>query len=824
MKNLKWRGLLIVFIIGFSIWMLYPYQEKINLGLDLQGGLHVVLEVQIDEAVKFDTNRLKEDIRIFLESKDIRIKNTEVIGLDQFKIIFANDKMRSQGETMVRKNFNQQIEAKEEQFDYVVFRLKEAYQKDIRSRALRQAKEVMVNRIDKFGVAEPSIQTQGDNRIIVQLPGIQDIARAQQLLQQTAQLEFRLVSEDEEKLKEALAGTIPPGYEVMYMERQREGHMDRIPLLVKKVAELTGASLKDARPTFDSQYNTPTVTFELDKTGAKIFADVTKNNIDRPLAIVLDGVVVSAPKIQSEIPDGSGVITGSFTPEEARDLAVVLTSGALPAPVKKIQDMRVGPSLGADSIKQGLYSGAAGMILVALYIIIYYMLGGLIANLALILNVVIIMGAMAMLKATLTLPGIAGIILTVGMAVDANILIFERIREELENGKKVRSAIDAGYKRAFITIFDSNITTIFSALILYQFGTGPVRGFAVTLMIGLLASMFTAVYVTRFIYDLLSLRQSFSNVRMLKMFGKTNFNFVKHRFIAYALSILVIAAGLVSIGIRGKNLFGVDFTGGDILQVKFNQHVPIEEIRKSIAEVGFGDAVIQEFGAADEVLIRSRFESSQSIFDQLQKDFGSKGIEERRREEIGPAIGKDLRANTLWALFYSILGILIYVAWRFDFEFGVGAIVALIHDVLVSAGAIALSGKELSISTVAALLTIIGYSINDTIVICDRVRENLKIMRKSTITEIIDASINQTLSRTINTNITVFFVVVALWMFGGEVINGFAFTMFIGMIAGTYSTAFIACPIIMEWRNWKERRTKTQLLKSQNKKKVGAKL
>ena len=445
-KSLKGRAVLIVGIVAIAFWSLYPPEEKIHLGLDLQGGMHVVLEVQLDDAIDFDVKRMKEEIAQHLDSKDIQYRTIEQFGLNSMKLQFATSNDRYQSAKEIKKNFPA-LDVVSQKDQFLQYTLEKAYEEQLRNRALRQAKDIILNRIDKFGVSEPSIQIQGENRIIVQLPGIQDMSRAEKLLQQTAQLEFRLASEDEEKLKEALAGEPPPGYEVLYMEFPQEGRVDRLPMLVKKIPEMTGAMLKDARATFDPQYNRPVVSFELDSIGTKIFAEVTKNNIERPLAIILDGNIVSAPRIQSEIPGGAGVISGSFSTEEAKDLAVILTSGALPAPVEKIQDMRVGPSLGSDSIKQGLMAGIGGMIGVSIFMVIYYLMGGLVANIALALNILIVFGILAMLKATLTLPGIAGIILTIGMAVDANVLIFERIREELKLGKRIRSAIDTGYQK-----------------------------------------------------------------------------------------------------------------------------------------------------------------------------------------------------------------------------------------------------------------------------------------------------------------------------------------------------------------------------------------
>lgn len=412
-KNLLWKSLGIAVVIALAIWKAYPPEEKINLGLDLQGGMHLVLQVQTEKAVEFETDRLRSDIQSLLEKKDVNLLSIETDGIDRIVMQFGESDSRYRSGETIRKAYRE-LEILEESGEKIVLQLKEKEAIRVRGRAHRQALEVIRRRIDRFGVSEPSIQRQGKDRIIVQLPGIKDVSRAEKILKQTALLEFKLVSEDTEKLKEALEGSPPPGYEVLYMIRyDKNTGEQRIPLLVKKKAELTGASLVDARPTFGQQLNQPEVSFTLDRVGAKIFSVVTEKNIERRLAIVLDGEVQSAPSIRGKIPNGRGVITGRFTPEEAKDLSVILTAGALPAPVKIIQNIRVGPSLGQDSIRQGIFAALFGMAFVVVFMMVYYLLAGLIADFALFLNILLIMGALAMLRATLTLPGIAGIILSI---------------------------------------------------------------------------------------------------------------------------------------------------------------------------------------------------------------------------------------------------------------------------------------------------------------------------------------------------------------------------------------------------------------------------
>ncbi|MBI1869723.1 MAG: protein translocase subunit SecD [Chlamydiae bacterium] len=798
MKNLRWRIPMVVLVVAFFVWKLFPIDKAVTLGLDLQGGMHVVLEVDLDKAVEFATDRIANDVQGLLEGKDIAVDKIDREGLDKIIVQFKNSESSYQASQLIKKS-TEEVEVSQEEGLVLTLTLKDKAKNQITHRAHTQALEVIRNRVDKFGVAEPSIQPQGKDRIVVQLPGAKDLARAENLLRKTAVLEFRMVSDDQAKLQEALKGTPPPGYEVLNQVKYSGGSEFKIPFLVKKKAELTGASLVDAKVTFD-QMTQPQVSFTLDHSGASIFAKVTEQFQGRRLGIVLDNEVQSAPVIKSIIPNGQGVIEGQFTPEEARDLCVVLTSGALPAPVKIIMDARVGPSLGADSVKKGFIANIAGLALVLVFMVGYYFFSGFVAVIALILNLVMILGAMAFFKATLSMPGIAGMILTIGMAVDANVLIFERIREEVESGKKIRAAIAAGYHKAFSAILDSNLTTIITAVILYKFGTGPVKGFAVTLTIGLLISMFTAIVVTRVIFDLVSLNKNFSSLKMLKLFSRPNIDWVGKRFYAYVLSLAIILGGCVMMGIRGHSMLGNDFTGGDLIQLKFSQNVALETVREKLSKLGLGDATLQRFGGENEILIKTKFEEGKKIRDFLGLELKGVEVEERRREEVGPSIGKEIKINAVWALILSLIGILIYVTYRFEFEYALGAIIALIHDALVPLAFIAFTGRELSVTVVAAILTIIGYSVNDTIVICDRIRENKRILKKISLPDLLNLSLNQTLSRTCLTSLTVLLVVLALFFFGGEVINDFAFCMLVGTISGSYSTLFIAVPVILEWQ------------------------
>ena len=481
--------------------------KKINLGLDLQGGMHLILEVDTEKALESTVERISQDLRSLMKKE--RIKHIGLQRMDDSKIIVKlPDQTDINGfEGLLDKEFKDlRILSKSTEDGIFTVKMdlpdKEADQ--IKKLAVEQALETIRNRIDQFGVNEPDIHRQGENRILIQLPGIKDSKRAKAIIGRTALLEFKLL-DDTHDLNAALKGDIPPEDEILYeiKEETETGRFIKIPLLIKKQTLLTGAHLTDARVQIDSQYNEPYVSITFDKKGGRDFARITEANVKKRLAIVLDNKVYSAPVIQEKISGGQARITGKFSTDEAHDLAIVLRAGALPAPVTILEERTVGPSLGSDSIRKGLISMCVGGILVVLFMVVYYKGSGLIADIALILNIIMIAGGLAGFQATLTLPGIAGIILTIGMAVDANVLIFERIREEMNLGKTPRAAVDTGYDRATLTILDANVTTLIAALVLFQFGTGPVKGFAVTLSLGVISSVFTALVLTRIVFDYL---------------------------------------------------------------------------------------------------------------------------------------------------------------------------------------------------------------------------------------------------------------------------------------------------------------------------------
>jgi len=523
MRSLKWRFILYAALTVFSILLLLPTltsqlpqlwnkiipSEKIHLGLDLQGGMHLILEVEAEKAVESYMERVKNDMKDDLKDKGVPVGRLEREKNNQIVLEASGEKEKWEKVLSQRYPMIQELSSStlDKGIWKVVFVLDSRQADQIKKNAIDQALETIRNRIDQFGVSEPEITLQGTDRILIQLPGIKDPQRALNLIGQTALLEFKLLDE-EGNLDEALKGNIPEGDIILYQRvvDPKTGGVRKVPYLLKEKTLMTGEVLKDARVALDSQFHEPYVALEFDDIGAKLFEQITGVNVKKRLAIILDNNVYSAPVIQERIAGGRAQITGRFTTEEAKDLAVVLRAGALPAPVKIIEQRTVGPSLGQDSIHKGIISTLISAAIVGLFMVFYYKFSGVIANIALILNIVLTLAVLALFRATLTLPGIAGLVLSVGMAVDANILIHERIKEELRWGKTPRAAIDQGYHRAFVTIIDSNLTTLIAGVLLYQFGTGPVRGFAVTVCIGILANIFTAVYVTRWIFDFITLK------------------------------------------------------------------------------------------------------------------------------------------------------------------------------------------------------------------------------------------------------------------------------------------------------------------------------
>jgi SecD/SecF fusion protein len=839
--------------------------------------------------------------------------------------------------------------------------------------AIDQALEVIRNRINEFGVSEPSITRQGEDRIVIQLPGVRDPARARAIVERQALLEFKLVAYPTEEhpttasvpvlrtidnlitsesgdivpapldslmeipsdsleteiaqISETAPDSIgqsvaPEGFslpqpeeissnqesqEVTLPERDKPGslasmieiateniarstvsispgdwlvydgeRMDRLSDIINRadvdsilkeanlvfkfgrleetvdgsfralyllprdmtrgwerntdqVNEdyfLTGASLTDVRIRMGSAQsltNNPYLIVEFDSQGRDHWEQITGNNVGKRVAIVLDGTVYSAATIRERI-SGSGTrLSGGFTTEEARDLRLVLKAGSLPAELEIAEEQTIGPSLGQQSINRGMIAGIVATLLIAAFIIFYYGTGGIVAIMALIFDMLIIMGILCFpgplaqfgikgLNATLTLPGIAGIILTIGMAVDASVLIYERIREEKRSGKGIRAAVKAGYSRAFVTILDANITTLITALVLYKFGTGPIKGFAVTLSIGILASMFCSLVFSRAFIEFLLKNKKRTDLSFGKwsILGKKHFSFVEMRKKTYIISAVVLLIGAGAYFINGGLNLDIDFTGGLETNVVSNTDIGTDDLKNLLTDSGLQDVQIQKLmdykgdGAAAFV-IRTSETDKDVVYTALEIN-GCVPMEYEPGDEdlsfikqIGPRVGEELKSKALNAIFMAMIFIVLYVWYRFQFKWGVAAVVALAHDTLITIGLLALIRLDISLTIIAAILTIVGYSINDTIVVFDRIREDRRLRKGKNLAETVNISINEVLSRTVITSMTTFMAAFILFLISGGVLSQFSMTLMIGIIVGTYSSIFIASPILVDW-------------------------
>lgn len=687
-----------------------------------------------------------------------------------------------------------------------LIRLSPEGERSISADTLDQAVEVIRKRVDQFGVSEPVITPQGADRILVQIPGLapEQIAAARQQLAQVAKLEFRLVHPENDRLIAQIregADMVPAGYRIETQKEISEEREVKEELLVKVRPDLLGDRVRKAFPTYDEQGWG--VALQLDREGANLFGQLTEAYVGKRFAIVLDGRVQSAPVIREPIYGGHASITGDFTEEEVRNLASVLEN-PLQTPVTVEEERSVSATLGSDSIRSGVYAGLLGLALSFLFIIIYYRFAGLVASIALILNLVLLFGAMAMFNFVLTLPGIAGIILTIGMAVDANVLIYERLREELATGKPLNLALNAAYERAFSAIFDSNVTTLITALILFWKATGPVKGFAVTLTIGIVASMFSALLVTRNCFNWAIASGVLKRVTMSNLIKATNFDFLSKRRLSVGISALVILVSVVVFALRSEKNFGIDFKGGDLLVLEGQKKVDEGNVRLALKQIDLEESVVQteKSGGKEFLTIRSAPGTSDRIEKLLDEKFPEAKFRVEQNDKVGKLVGDELARNSLIALGLGIIGIFIYVTVRFEFAFALGAIIALLHDVILTIGAFALFGRELSLIIVGAVLTIAGYSINDTIVVFDRIREGMRMTNAGSLQFVMNRAINETLGRTILTGGTTVLSTLALYFLGGPVLHDFAFTILIGILVGTYSSIFVASPIVLWWSRW----------------------
>ncbi len=818
-----------------SWWKKYIAPGGLHLGLDLQGGMHLVLKVDLDKAAQNSLELAANDLKERLAEQSISIVQTksEKPGTLVFTLPNTNAVEKIKAIVKDDPDITAKIEAKEGSFPRIFLSLSKTKIDFIKTNAVNQSLEILRNRIDQFGVAEPVVIRQGEDQIVIQLPGVKDPKRAIKLLGDTAQLEFKLVAdsaginlpeliqkavssgqwhkgEDTKRLNRALENLLPKDTSI-YFEKEVDPATRRettVPLLLQNKILMTGDMIKDAQVRIGGTFNEPYVGIEMTGRGSRVFANITEKNVGKRLAIILDGIVRSAPVIREKILGGSAQISGSFTHEEATDLAIVLRVGALPAPVDIIQNMTVGASLGQDSIHKGFMSGILGSILVVGFMFVYYRLSGVIANIALVLNILFLFSGLAVLSATLTMPGIAGIVLSIGMAVDSNVLIFERMRDELALGKSVISGIDGGFNKAFLTIVDAQVTTLITALALFLFGTGPVKGFAITLSLGIIFNLFTSINCSRWIFDSLTSFKKIKRIKYMQFFKKPNLDYMKLRKIAFAFSGVLVLLGVIALVeiMLGNANMGVDFAGGSLLQYKAQQNFSMSEVRAAFQNSEFKDSDLQKVENEHRLMIKTKTSGNKvatNLSDRITKILTSRLPDKKfsleSQSEIGASVSSDLRNKAILAIVLSMAGVIIYLAIRFNLSFGIGAAIATFHDVFAVLGICWALHIEMNLLIVTALLTLAGYSLNDTVVIFDRIRENMKKEEKPSILQVINESVNQVLARSIVTSFTAFLSVLALYLFGGSVIHDFSFALLIGIIIGTYSSVFVASPILSLW-------------------------
>ncbi len=919
----------------------YTYKEvkdtELSRGLDLQGGMHVTLEISPIDIIKgLSANSKDENFLEALKQAKVKQSNSQ----ERFSSLFyqSYSAITDRPLAEIFANAANRGRVSRTDSDEVVM---EMIEKEIED-AIDRSFIILRTRIDQFGTSQPNIQRlQGTGRIQIEIPGADNPERVRKLLQGVAKLEFwevaelselnsslmaineLLVTEQKAALAskssdvqtkpeestnladalsadgdstdseldsalaneeasqsrlDSLSAQISPLFALtkaqgalIYDVRdtaqigqiiRREDVKNLIPRTVKPLwsvkpvvneqtgeellqlyfvtvgrggqAKLTGEVITEARQDLD-EYGRPAISMQMNAQGTRIWAKMTAEAANKnprgSIAIVLDNLVYSAPYVNGEIPNGNSQISGSFTIEEAKDLANILKAGSLPAPTRIVEEAIVGPTLGQIAQSQGILSILSGLVVVVLFMVAYYAKGGFVANIALVFNIFFILGILAQFNAALTLPGIAGIVLTIGMSIDANVLIFERIREELSNGVKLREAITTGYKKAFSSIIDSNATTLLTAIILYVLGQGPIKGFAITLMIGIFCSFFSAVYITRVVVEWMVGRRDDANVSFSTPFSKNllnnvNIDFMGKRKIAYMFSLIVIVVGLSLTFIQGLNL-GVDFQGGRSYIVNFKDPVVATDMKVALGK-SFEDAgtEVKNFGGNNIMKVTTSYlvndetdgaddKVKNALVSGIESFTGLKYVADDRQvddthfaisgsSKVGATIADDIKSASFEAGIFAIIAIFLYILIRFrKWQFSTGAIIALVHDAafVFSAFAIAsLFGIKFEIDQVfvAAILTIIGYSINDTVVVFDRIREYLNLGTSTDKLKLFNSAINSTLNRTLMTSLTTLIVVLILFIFGGEVLRGFSFALLVGILVGTYSSVFIASPIVVD--------------------------
>lgn len=677
-----------------------------------------------------------------------------------------------------------------------------------RREKLDKAIEIIGDRVNSFGVTEPVIRPVGDNRIEVQLPGLdpKENPEVVENVKKPARLDFRIVHPT---LSPRSYNGVPPGYEILILEDDSRRDAVVEELFVKIIPEMSGDSIENsfARPDI---YGKPEVILQFTTLGSEQFANITREIAEtgqqtgQPgrMAVVLDGKLYSAPTVREEINSDSAVITGTFSEREARNLSDVLNN-PLDLPLIIREQYEVGPSLAADAISSGVRASVIGTVLVGAFMITYYTVGGIVAVITLAVNLLLILGVMSSIGATLTLPGLAGIILTVGMAVDANILIFERMREELALGKSLKASVSAGYDKAFTTIIDAHLTQLAICAVMIGLGTGPIKGFGVTLAIGVFSTMFSVLITGHFITDLLVDKGIVKKFRMMSFIKAPKIDFLKYARPAFIVSWLIVLLGVGTVFMKGDKIYGIDFAGGDSITLAFQERIEASEIRTVAENNDLGEVnstYIEELGTDSITLrIETAYDKSAATLAALQKAHPEAGLEKIGENRIGPSIGEEIQLNALLALSCSMVIVLLYVAIRFEFGFGIGAVVASVHDILMTIGLFVIVGHQFSSPMVAAILCIAGYSINDTIVVFDRIREELKINPNTRLRDVVNLAIHRVFARSLMTSITTLLAAFSLYLFGTGVLKELSFTFIVGIVTGTFSSIFIASPVFFWW-------------------------
>ena len=790
-------------------------KQQVTLGLDLKGGSHLVLEIDPAALARSQTDALVDRVRAAL--REARIVGTVTSTADAVTVRIADAQQRAEAERVLRgliatgslpalTEAQRDLDVKVLPDGAIELRPTEAALIARQAAAVDQSLEIVRRRIDGHGVAEPTIQRLGGNRILVQLPGVQDPSEIRALLKTTAKLSFHRV------FVAGLSGAqLPAGYEILPGSSGGSYPIERQPVL-------QGDRLADASAGFDQQTGQPIIRFRFDSVGAKRFAEITRAHVGEPFAIVLDGKVLSAPVIEEPITRGEGQISGNFTVAEAASLAALLRAGALPVPLSVIEERTVGPDLGSDAIRIGAITGLAGLILVVGFMTLLYGRWGLVANLALLINVVLTFAGLSLLGATLTLPGIAGIVLGIGLAVDANVLINERIREETRKGKGAAAALEAGFNRAYATIVDSNVTALIATALLFWFGSGPVRGFAVTMGLGIAISMFTAVSVVK------AIMASWLHWRRPKQFligplipvrlwkRSPQFRYMRARFLGIGLS-LVLSLASIGLFIKPGLNYGIDFVGGVLIEARTPKAADLAALRAELGGAGLGEIALQEFGDASTVLVRIERQAGDDEAQLTVAERAKAAIQKvepearfERTEVVGPKISGELAQTGILAVVLASLAMLAYIWIRFEWPFAVGAIATLVLDVTKVVGFFALTGIDFNLTAIAALLTLVGYSVNDKVVVYDRMRENMRLYKAMPLRELIDKSINETLARSLYTSVTAFLALLPMAIWGGAAVESFAVPMVFGIVVAASSSIFIAAPILLFLGDWRTRR------------------